>query len=73
MAKALITAPVPTVQDAAREMGVGKARVQQLRQLMTAIAAGATGGVERLLSRTASVGAKRRVIAKRRVTKRRHS
>ena len=36
-AKAVITAPVPTVQETAREMGVAKARVRQLRQLMTAI------------------------------------
>jgi len=68
-AKAVITAPVPTVQETAREMGVAKARVRQLRRLMTAIVEGRDGRVVRFLTRTTPAGPKRRV-AKRKQTAR---
>ncbi len=59
-AKAVITTPVPTVQETAREMGVAKARVRQLRRLMTAIVEGRDGRVVRFLTRTAPPGPERR-------------
>ena len=64
-AKAVITAPVPTVPQTAREMGVAKARVRELQQLMTAIVEGRDGRVVRVVTRTATLGPKRRVVAKR--------
>ena len=72
-AKAVITAPVPSVQETAREMGVAKARVRQLRKLMTAIVEGRNGRVVRFVTRTASPGPKRRVAAKRRVARRKQT
>jgi len=69
-AKAVITAPVPTVQETAREMGVAKARVRQLRQLMTDIV---EGRVVRFVTRTAPAGPKRRAVAKRRVARRKQA
>ncbi len=66
-AKAVITAPVPTVQETAREMGVAKARVRQLRQLMTAIV---EGRVVRFVTRTATAGPRRHAVTKRRVARR---
>jgi len=72
-AKAVITAPVPTVQETAREMGVAKARVRQLRRLMTAIVEGRDGRVVRFLTRTTPAGPKRRAVAKRRVTRRKQT
>lgn len=72
-ARAVITAPIPTVQETAREMGVAKARVRQLRQLMTAIIEGHDGRVVRFVTRTAPAGPKRRAGAKRRVAKRKQT
>jgi len=72
-AKAVITAPVPTVQETAREMGVAKARVRQLRQLMTDIVEGRIGRVVRFVTRTAPAGPKRRAVAKRRVARRKQA
>lgn len=72
-AKAVITAPVPTVQGTAREMGVAKARVRQLRQIMTAIVEGRDGRAARFLTRTAPAGPKRRAVAKRRVARRKQT
>lgn len=69
-AKAVITAPVPSVQETAREMGVAKARVRQLRQLMTAIV---EGRVVRFVARTAPAGPKRGAVAKRRVARRKQA
>ena len=72
-AKAVITAPVPTVQETAREMGVAKARVRQLRQLMTAIVEGRDGRVVRFVTRTARAEPKRRAAARRRVARRKQT
>ncbi len=69
-AKAVITAPVPTVQETAREMGVAKARVRQLRQLMTAIV---EGRVVRFVTRTATARPKRQAVTKRRVARRKQT
>ena len=71
-AKAVITAPVPTVQETAREMGVAKARVRQLRQLMTAIVEG-RDRVVRFVTRTARAEPKRRAAARRRVARRKQT
>jgi hypothetical protein len=72
-AKAVITAPVPTVQETAREMGVAKARVRQLRQLMTDIVEGRVGRVVRFVTRTVPAGPKRRAVARRRVARRKQA
>ena len=72
-AKAVITAPVPTVQETAREMGVAKARVRQLRQLMTDIVEGRVGRVVRFVTRTAPAGPTRRAVARRRVARRKQA
>jgi hypothetical protein len=69
----MITAPVPTVQNTAREMGVAKARVRQLRRLMMAIVEGRDGRAARFLVPTAPVEPKRRAVAKRRVARRKHT
>jgi hypothetical protein len=72
-AKVVITAPVPTVQETATEMGVAKARVRQLRQLMTAIVEGRVGRIVRFVTLTAPVGPKRRAVARGRVARRRQA
>jgi hypothetical protein len=69
-AKTVITAPVPTVQETAREMGVAKARVRQLRDLVMAIVEGRDGRVALLVARTAPAGPKHRAVARRRVARR---
>jgi hypothetical protein len=71
--KAVITAPVPTVHKTAREMGVGKERVQQLRRLVTAIVHGSDGRIARFLAgETATPGA-RKTRARFRVAKRKQT
>lgn len=72
--KAVITAPVPTVDETAREMGVGKRRVRQLRRLVTAIVHGRDGRIARVLavSETATPGA-RKARARLRVAKRKQT
>ena len=72
-AKAVIAAPFPTVQETAKEMGVVKARVRQLRRLMAAIVEGRDGRVVRFLTGTPPAGPKRRAVAKRRVAKRKQT
>ena len=74
-AKAVITAPFPTVQETAKEMGVAEKRVRQLRRLMTAIVEGRDGRVVRFLTVTGAAAsrAKRRAAVKRRVTKRKQT
>lgn len=72
-AKAVITAPVPTVQETAREMGVARARVRQLRRLMTAIVEGGDGHVRRFMAPIAPAGPKRRAAAKRRAARRKQT
>ena len=74
-AKAVITTPFPMVQETAKEMGVTEKRVRQLRRLMTAIVEGRDGRVVRFLtvSGAGASKAKRRVAAKRRVTKRKQT
>ena len=74
-AKAVITAPFPTVRETAKEMGVAEKRVRQLRRLMTAIVEGRDGRVARFLAVTGTAvsRATRRAAAKRRVTKRKQT
>ena len=72
-AKAVITAPFPTVQETAKEMGVARARVRQLRRLMAAIVEGRDGRVARFLTGTAPAGPKRRAVATRRDAKRKQT
>ena len=55
-AKVMITTPMPTVEETAREMGVSRKRVRQLARLMTAIMEGRPG--------------KRRVAKRKRTTRR---
>ena len=68
-AKAVITAPFPSVEETAREMGVADQRVRQLRRLVTAIVEGRDGRVVRFLAprERAVRKAKKKVTAKRRV------
>jgi hypothetical protein len=54
-------------------MGVAKARVRQLRQLMTDIVEGRFGRVVRFVTRTAPAGPKRRAVARRRVARRKQA
>lgn len=72
-AKAVITAPFPTVQETAKEMGVAKQRVRQLRRLMAAIVEGRDRRVVRFLTGTGTAEPKRRAAARRRVAKRKQT
>ncbi len=72
-ARAVITASFPTVQETAKEMGVAKQRVRQLRRLMAAIVEGRDWRVVRFLTGTATVRPKRRAAARCRVAKRKQT
>ena len=74
-AKIVITTRFPTVEETAREMGVGERRVRQLRRLMMAIVQGRDGRIVRFLTAggTAAPRAKKKTTAKHDTAKRKRT